>query len=307
MAVIIDRSSKPMKEKHIAYRDIIADYPDMPVLESLNFDAKESLHDYLRDLIAWEDRKITEFQTPGEGISYYYSEICWKAKYHSSTQFHRESDSCFSSVEKAWAAFQEDWDGEEDNVLYVTITRVFIDQGSYTSAKLDLSGAILGLGSNNNTWFADCPDSLEMVFIHIPVPFEKGDLVTKDDGKPLVLNEIPHWYTGKCSYESFVSGKRGDGSDMLGRYYFIDEEGMLMSDHGISDLHLIRYFKDELKGQERFLKYLSQYIKTGDENIDWIINVFCKFKTEADFEKQNNLFGGWYIELEREYDRNDKI
>jgi len=68
MAVIIAISEKTIKEKHAAWREIIADYPDMPIHDSLNFDARESLHVFLRELITWEEKCITDFYATGDDV-----------------------------------------------------------------------------------------------------------------------------------------------------------------------------------------------------------------------------------------------
>jgi hypothetical protein len=57
------------------------------------------------------------------------------------------------------------------------------------------------------------------------------------------------------------------------------------------------YYNKELEGQERFLKYLSRYIKGDEKDVDWLINVFMIFKKEAEYKSANQLFGGWYREL----------
>jgi hypothetical protein len=65
----------------------------------------------------------------------------------------------------------------------------------------------------------------------------------------------------------------------------------------------MQYYKKELQGQARFLKYLSQYIKDKDESIDWLINLFLKFKGEADAENAGWYFGRWYKSLEEENEK----
>jgi hypothetical protein len=203
MAIIVAISDKPIKEKLAAYKAIITEYPDIPIHESLNFKAKPSLHEYLRELI---ERK-------GKSLE----------------------------------------------------------------------------------------DELNMIFFHLPIPFEKGDLVMTEEEKPFVLDWLPHWGTGnKFTYEDYVAGKNGDGSDMIANCYHINQ-GRLERDYVHNGVYCLRYFTGELKGQEKFLKYLSQYIKTKDDSIDWLIAVYCKFKSEAEHENWNELFGsGWFRSLEEE-------
>jgi hypothetical protein len=71
-AAIIDSFPRlPLKEKHTLYREIISDYPDMPVASTENIKAKDSLHVWLKDIIDYEERAIEAFFTPGDDVMYY--------------------------------------------------------------------------------------------------------------------------------------------------------------------------------------------------------------------------------------------
>ena len=280
----------------------------MPIHNSINFDARDSLHEFLSELVAWFDKRIDEFYSSSDGAAFYNS-VLWYKNHNRETEYYRQSDCLYSSIDKALKAL-EDYRKREnrDYQPWANIFKVWIDREEYYIGEfnrdgqlLDISSTVVGTGwksSNSETYCY--PDKLGDIFIDLPVPFKKGDIVTKSDNKPRVLINIPHWYKGKRSYKDFVSGKIGDGSDMLGDYYYIGDDGTLERDHGIGDLYQIRYFTDELQGQERFLKYLSRYIKSKDESIDWIINIFNKFKAEADLYELNNLFGKWYRDLDEE-------
>ena len=116
-------------------------------------------------------------------------------------------------------------------------------------------------------------------------------------GKPYVLNLLPHWYLNN-DYENFVSGKKGDGSDMVADVYFIDENSALMRDWGPPFEFLnLKIFRGKLEGQDCFLEYLSQYIKENVESFDWLISLFCKFRAEAESKKINNHFETFYDAL----------
>jgi len=306
MAVIIDCSEKPLKCKLSAYKEIIESYPDMPIHKSFNFDARDSLHDFLRELIIWFEKRIDEFYSSSDGAAYYNS-VLWYKNHNRETEYYRQSDCLYSTIDKALKVL-EDYQKREksDYKPWANIFKVWVDKEEYYTAEfnpacqlLDISSTVVGTGwksSNSETY--RYPDELSYIFIDLPVPFKKGDIVTKGDNKPRVLINIPHWYRGKRPYIDFVLGKIGDGSDMMGDYYYIGEDGTLERNHGIGDLYQIRYFTEELQGQERFLKYLSRYIKNKDNSIDWIINVFNKFKAEADLENLNNLFGRWHNNLD---------
>jgi hypothetical protein len=70
MAVIVALSDKTAKEKHAAWRHIAGHYPDMPIHKSHCFKAQQSLHAYLEKLIAWEEKCLAHFYSPGQGVVY---------------------------------------------------------------------------------------------------------------------------------------------------------------------------------------------------------------------------------------------
>jgi len=61
MAVIAEISGRPQKERHAFWREIIDQLPDMPVVASCNFKARDSLHELLAELIALEESEAAEF------------------------------------------------------------------------------------------------------------------------------------------------------------------------------------------------------------------------------------------------------
>jgi hypothetical protein len=200
MAVIVSVSKKNMKKRHGAWREIIAEYPDMPIRASNCFAARESLHEYLRVLIAWEKK------------------------------------------------------------------------GLDVSCSDDL-----GYGLDN-------------IFIHIPVPFEKGDLVEFVGDfhvGPCVLRNLPHWKPTR--YERQLSGKISDGSDMIAWINFMDNEGRLNFNDGPYFLYNLKYFTGEYKGYDRFLPYLSYFMKENKEAPDVLIHSYNKIKAITEYEKNTSL------------------
>ena len=304
MAVIVEISDKPMKDKHVAWREIISDYPDMPIHESLHVGARDSLHDYLQELIAWEERCVERFYAVGDNVVYR-PIIYWKGQ-----QGPVDDIGCYATAEEAWNTIRYGnlelyWVKEEFSFAKMYKQTIGNDFGGI-EAHFNSCGEMTFLRS-----YGKDLDHLDLIFIHIPVPFEKGDIVTMYDRKdePHVLYGLPHWWAGSPQgrvYEDFVSGKRGDGSDCLAETYaFIGVRGgkemTLTLDKHPHSLPTLQYFKGELKGQERFLKHLSRYIKNKDDNIAWLISAFNKFQKESEFEAANNLFKGWYIPLEDEF------
>ena len=296
MAIIVAMCAKSMKEKHSAFREIISGYPDMPIHKSLNFDAQESLHEYLRGLIAHEEKQIAEFYAPTDGAVFRFG-LLWQ-----NSNGWNDEESAFSSVDKTWsAAYLEEYGEFEKDIVKVKIEKAQLDSVDYAhKAYMSPNGELLDIDVYMN---GESPDNLNMIFMHLPVPFERGDIVvTARDSEPRVLADLPHWWSGRVKYEDYTSGKIGDGSDMIPYFFLVNEDGFLIRDHGTShDLWELRYYHGELNDQNHFLKYLSQYIKIGNNgDIDWLLNVFLKFRAETESERVNRLFGGWYLELHKD-------
>jgi len=239
MAVIIAISEKTIKEKHAAWREIIADYPDMPIHDSLNFDARKSLHDFLKELITWEEKCITDFYATGD-------DVVFRPRVRSS---YRSDYGCYRTVEKALEAI-----GNIDTTELI-VDKETIGAPKYCEAHFNSDAEMIGLYG-----YDDCPGELRMIFIHIPVPFEKGDLL-EHDGKPYVLEDLPHWFTDpniSVIYEKMLAGD-ADGTDMVAYTYSL-YRGQLARDH-VPIYYYLKYFRGELQDKEKILHYVSSYLK----------------------------------------------
>ncbi|MCL2153155.1 MAG: hypothetical protein FWH57_09415 [Oscillospiraceae bacterium] len=308
MAVIVELSNKPMKEKHVAWREIIADYPDMPIQESVNFKARDSLHNYLLELIAIEEKAIEGFYTQSNDVIYRSSFFRF---YGDNKNFPVGFPECYLTAQNAISAAQQDLESIIDSVREIYICKDQIKNEAYSirdpdhpiGALFDYFGNLLGLEyiplGLDKSFPKTSIDLLSDIFVHIPVPFEKGDLVTMDIDKPRVLVWTPQWGGTRHPSEDCLSGHQSYGSYIFAQCYYFDNDHLILDYIKYKPLNL-QYFKGELEGQERFLEYLSKYMKAKDDNIDWLINVFSKFKAETEYEKIKGYFDGWYQSLEKE-------
>ena len=62
MAWIIEQSPKTIKQKSLAFQELLEDYPDMPFHPSVDFKVKTSLHDYLRALVKYRANLLRNFK-----------------------------------------------------------------------------------------------------------------------------------------------------------------------------------------------------------------------------------------------------
>lgn len=300
MTVITYLSKNPISAKHLMYRHIIAEYSDMPIHKSVNFDARDSLHDYLRELMEYEERGIQKVTTAEPGAVFRARVRCLVT--FSGECDYREINGCFSTYEKAVAAVHENWNWTEDKVRFSEISKEFINKGnSSRSVRLNENDEIIEL----NYYEEDELDLPDMIFFHLPVPFVKGDLVRFNsiysDDKPFVLDWLPHWLDNdRRKYEDYVTGRRGDGSDMCAGVYYMAEGGLTRDDGPPYALWQMCYCEAELVGEDRFLKHLSQYTAQNIDAIDWLLAVYMKYHTEAENKKWSSLFGGWFLALDSE-------
>jgi hypothetical protein len=231
------------------------DYPDMPIHQNGSFDARGSLHGFLREFIVWEEKLMAEFHKPNGAVYRPYVR-----KRYADTEEYREEENdigSFSTFEKAREKIT-DWQENYPRAFDAGIRKEYIDDDYFIDVRVNAGGEIFACHKIIPELDTKCPGYLDNIFIHIPVPFEKGDLV-EYDGKPCVLTYLPHWGTGKLAYEDFVSGKHGDGGDMHANVYFFGDNGGICYDHVPFDE--LKFWHGELKGQNRFLEYFGTFIR----------------------------------------------
>ena len=299
MAVLVALSEKTMKEKHAAWQAIIANYPDMPIPKNPCFGAKESLHDYLRELITLEEnleeKMLAEHYQIGGAV--HRPCVWWNRYADSDIPYEDNKHGSFSTFEKAWKVIIG-WKENYGGASSACISKEYIDNGYHIRARVDAAGEVLSISTNFNELNESCPDSLHEIFIHIPVPFEYGDLV-EHDGKPCVLTYLPHWDKTKpgITYEEKVSGEKGDGSDMIGNVHYLGTRGIFYYNHVA--FYNLKFWHGKIEGQDRFLKHLSGFIKQSDDNIHeltTLISAYCKYTAEAESE---NISGFNYGLIEK--------
>lgn len=178
MAVIVNRSNKTTAEKHSAYYNIMDEYPDTQVPEYSGFRARDSLYDYLNELIEWENESAN-FKAKG----LYYPQIYWNSTEKGTGGF------CygpFTTFNEAWELLFEcpekratDWRklAQPLNVIIRKSDTEIDFKYEYNKhrardtppcARLDYQGRILSLSLSDKTIFL--PDNLSCIPINIPTP-----------------------------------------------------------------------------------------------------------------------------------------
>ncbi len=215
-AWLIWQSEVTMNEKHEAWKELIETMPDCEIEERLNAKAWPSLHEFLKELMAFENR-CTESLRKEEPYSVF-SYKCklprekdWENSYSGMAPDYFE---CMESAAEACKAFtgsqnisdcliriKKSWFDGTDECIEAEITTdgkvvEILNYGGMTEEELDL----ISLGFDG-MWF------------DFPNPFTKGDIIydpIKGDASICIIeHEIP-WRKGVEYWK-----KNGDCSDML--------------------------------------------------------------------------------------------
>ena len=270
-AVMISQSdSRTLAEKHAAYRVIIAEYPDMELPVGSNHNHIPSFHKVLSEIITYEEAIIAKFLEVEPGTVY-------RALIDN---HHRE---IFTTYEKALSdSLDYIKSDEEDDSLFAnptanshfTIRKKYLDIGSEKEmmATTSRNGELMSINhrgviewDKNDDYDVDY--ILESIYIDVPVPFKKGDLVEVGGiGHLFGRSESP--YGGVYVLVDICRNNeeqhkrmllRNDLMDMTADIYY-EEDGSIECEvmHFYPDL---RYCKRELTGETRILKYVSFYMQ----------------------------------------------
>ena len=246
-AVMVSQSNKrTLAEKLAAYRTIIAEYPDMELPHGNNHEYHKSFHKALGDLIIYEERLIERFSIPEPDAVYL---AYFGVEYHNSTGI-------FKTYEKAFKDALESFDDEK----YYTVRKKFIESDKEFEAKISKSGDIMEIRHCEEDVAENGIDSwLLSIYIDVPVPFKRGDLVEVDDGG--WMGDV-YMLKNICRDDAEDNSKRiyrADLMDMTAGVHY--ESGGSVSCEVIHFYPDLRYCRRELEGEQRILKYMSLYLQ----------------------------------------------
>lgn len=262
MAVIIGRSHCTIAEKHKGWRELMADYPDMPTPENLHCESYPSLHEKIKETIVYEERALASFQKAEPDAVYRYM-----VRRHDEE---RHSEAVFVRLEKAFADARSNW--ERDEIPGITIYKNYLrDKDSRIEVWMDYDGNPYDLtvyGSSKECFDIPCPDDMIffewMFYIDIPIPFKRGDILTirspygsKREQIVFVLDQT----TREDRLEQRLQGKLfSDGSDMMGWGLAALDNGLLYLSE-VNGYDSFVYYQGALKENNRLLHYVHLFLK----------------------------------------------
>lgn len=279
MAIIINRSEKTPAEKMLAWQILIDCYPDMPLHISVPFKIKDSLHQYLRELIRFYRNKIKRFHRK-EGnakcslIGPHVKDLLGIRNPDILEQLRSTPREFFNgtpkrlphplaqeydSLEELWKQIRLYW--TEDGPQWIRIKK-----GSKKMQFMDFdrNGQLIRIEANPDR-DSGGPGNLRCLFIHIPVPFQKGDIVHMCyNNQPLLLKQV-----NKQTYHRHVSGEKIGDCDGLKEGYasvFSLEHGCLIDSDRTSfhyETDNMCYYRGELRGEQQILETIKDYWEYG--------------------------------------------
>jgi hypothetical protein len=273
-----------MAEKHEAWRELIANYPDMPTPKGYHHESYPSLHEKLAEAIEYEEayneRAFALLKTPEQGAVYVYA-VKW-GKYTSGEIGEDNGNTVFTTFESALADVKDVYD-ESDNVRRVEIKRTYLDdvdndrgeiRGYFDCNYNLLDITVIAFDDLRSEWFPNVNYEASRLFsddfyVIIPIPFKRGDILTyvcdpvcrssygMGKERIFVLDRIDHY-----DPLHFERRKRfeGDKSDMNAWGLYVDDDGVLYGDHCYC-YDCFEYYHGKLEGKDTLLHYVSLYMK----------------------------------------------
>ncbi len=271
--LIYQSQNHTLTEKHDAWKELIETMPDMAIEERFHCPHYESLHDFLRQYMALEDRWLTVFfQADGDWFYRFDPVVRYPDdSYKDGQNFKRETGELVHHSFSDGLAFEkEEW--EESQFFYVE--KMHICGGSHKRPSkicilFDSNGVPLEISELQNVMTeaeADLYYAFEGMWIDVPTPFQKGDIVFANhqiSGRlldPFVLISLCTDKDTEAHRRRYkIHLKNGDTSDMYMEGYRLERSnGEIWYDcnHGYLSLE---YFRGDMSGHRRVLKVIRDF------------------------------------------------
>ena len=310
----------PLKAKHKAWREIIDKYPDEVLVERRWFFKEQKLSGFLENYIATQNKYIEAFFNGGDDAVYCCTreydiyDDCWTDG--SFVMYHSFED-CFK-------------DTLRDGLCKLEITKRYIDKGYSIGLRLTPKKEIMTVNISENVSQEDWEtlESFEYIFVAIPTPFKKGDIVSpirerywNDRGfnEKFVLTSSDNWSSKDYEANGYMLGKErkkgvidgewvdrklashlscGDITDMLTCGYHITETGTVYWDHadiGYTYLDLVYCDGESLVRNEKILYAISNYLK-GDITLELLLEAYHMLTISEHLKHQQDYHLNCFLE-----------
>lgn len=313
MAYLVhENDSINVKQKHEAYNEIIADYPDMEVAERPWIPYFNSLHTFLQIYAETENRYLSVFYNEESNCVYSYKvQYSGDDNYCEDGRLFLDFKTCYSALKIDIDDMIESYKMYDHEIvpLSIVVRKQWLNtdeygQGKYMSIAIDYDNNPIQIIDTPTDIIAEDNEILlafDALWIEVPTPFKKGDiLVTRSkrpsDNQPFVLEWIPYWEEDErtASIVDYLR-KNGDISDFATSIYGQDKDGTTWSDHGPCYLEM-EYYEKELTGPQKFLIAVSNHIK-GELPLELLIRSYDIFKSEYRANSERYFTSGFRKDL----------
>lgn len=262
-----------LKQKHVAYREIIDNTKDCSIPAGLHDIPQESLHNFLERYMKIELELVSKFYTNEPNAVYSYR-MC----FDDDRDWYKES-ALFASFDEASAHSKGDGDPPYPN--FVEFTKIYVgNEGRRIFTRFSLEGEIVSMDEGYYLTDEKDIEIFQEVFWNMwfsfPTPFKKGDIVKTAQGK----YTRPSTFADLFSLTSICNESKrtpGDGSDMTAYGYFIDLDGVAYHEC-IHDYMDLEYAKTPLINENKLLLPISKYLK-GEIDLGLLLgayrNILC--------------------------------
>ena len=270
LAVLVYRNKRmDIKQKIAKYKDLIENYPDMEVIERINCKHYDSVKTMIQEEIDRLEKLHKELMEDNGNSIYEWKEF---------EEITKTYDETYKKV--------VDYIDEYDDISYVQITKksfegednVIYAYYSVIDKKLQLYD-ITKKGD-------DFRESIDQIFLNIPTPFKKGDILAISNASAKNFNDysdvfvLEYLSTWNETIEKRMKEGNFDSSDMIGYgYYFTYDSGFEITCDHKWDYDSFEYYEGELKYRERFLKAISSLLK-GKIEIELFLQAYETMKQE---------------------------
>ncbi|MDR0978536.1 MAG: hypothetical protein LBL91_01105 [Lachnospiraceae bacterium] len=292
VAVLIYRNKNmTVDEKILAYEEILENYPDMEVTQHNYSKEYGTVKGLIKQEIERVKNDIKKLETEEENYIYYYNPYYISADSYDDN----EISNIFTNINDLFESISKKNEENNDigefllykkhiNEIEREITEIKEKQIQKINAKYRVRNnkfELLEIYDDYIYWFNG---SISDIFIKIPTPFKKGDLLTSQEEyfkdsppkKVFVLSDIITWYE---DFDKRRAEGNYDSSDMNGYGYYIDDDS-LYADH-CWNYDTFEYFEGKLEGRHRILRGISNLIK-DEIDIMTFIHVYDIIKQEED-------------------------
>ena len=254
--IIYSSNKASLSEKHEAWQETIATTEDIPLKGS-----DYTLHEILKKQMAADNRCIDKLIKDDENTFY----IC-QHRWHN-IGFCKSFEECFEMINKNHLTLE-----------YCSISKIDINNDKRHFPCADVkNNRIMSFSDGSTTeydyWF-------KQMYIDLPIPFEKGDIICMGDKGELFI------FVKRQEEPPFADEPWVEGSLVS---YIIDETGCINTFYE-SDFINAEYFGGEFEGTQRLLMALSNFLKG---KIDGILYSEASRLILAE-EEANNIFSNLY-------------